>query len=161
MFDELLPTGLTGAARKLGVEPLEVVRLMVLSDTVTPSFGVTDDHLAKLKALGRIEHDWWQGRALPKDDNAARARVRGALALLLEKSGKGPIRMDNLWRGLEIEQQALIEEALNLLADEEVLVVANDEVGVTVSVGADHQATVQAIAEGKSQPDVLNPLYNG
>lgn len=161
MYEELLPTGLTGAARKLGVEPLEVVRLMVLSDTVTPSFQVTEAHLEKLRTLGRIHHGWWNGVELPKDELPARAKVRAALGILLKHAPEGPVRMDNLWRGLPVDDQALIEEALNLLADEEVLVVANDEVGVTVSVPADHVATVKAIVDGSSQPDVLNALVNG
>lgn len=161
MFEELLPTGLTSAARRLGVEPLEVVRLMVVSDTVTPGFIVTPEHLHKLQRLGGIEGGWWQGIELPEDASPARARVRAALGLLLKQGADGPIRMDNLWRGLSLDDQGLIEEALNLLADEEIVLVENAEMGVVVSVPPASRDRVQRISDGAEQVESLEPLFAG
>lgn len=160
MYEDLLPTGLTAAARHLGVEPLEIVRLMVLSDTVTPGFQVSKEHLAKLGALGGIERGWWDGVALPEDSSPARSRVRAALQMLLARSGNGPVRMDNLWRGLPIGDQALIEEALNLLADEEIVTVENADMGVVVSVPSANVEQLRALGDGTGTLDALEPLFH-
>lgn len=162
MYEELLPIGLVGAARRLGVEPLEVVRLMVVTDSVTPGYVVTDDHLRKLAEVGRIESGWWDGVELPADANPARARVRAALHLLIERAPAGaPVRMDNLWRGLPVDDQALIEDALNALADDERVEIECADSGVLVCVPPSQVEALKAIATGKAKSDILDALVQG
>lgn len=159
MFDELLPVGLTGAARRLGVEPLEVVRLMVVSDSVTSGYIVTDDHLRKLAAVGGIEAGWWDGVPEPAD---ARGRIRAVLGLLLRRAPNGrAVRIDNLWRGLPLEDQQLVEDALNVLADEELAEISNEQAGVMISVPPEQTAAVQALADGTSRSAGLDELVQG
>lgn len=159
MLDELLPSGLSTAARKLGVEPLEVVRLMVVSDTVSPGFSVTDDHVAKLAEIGQIESGWWQGVALPEDDNPARQRVRAMLTVLLERAAEGPIRMDNLWRGLPVDEQELVDDGLRTLAEEEVVEIQNAVSGILVGLIEGQVDTVRSLSEGQGSSPGLNELY--
>ena len=159
MLDELLPTGLTAAARKLGVEPLEVVRLMVVSDTISPGFTMTDDHLRKLAEVGDIASGWWRGVELPDDEIPVRQRVRAMLGILLARSADGPVRMDNLWRGLPVDDQELVEEALRVLAEEGLVEIRNTVSGIRVGVLPARVAEVQALVEGTAQSAGLNELY--
>ena len=161
MIESLLPTTLTGAARRLGVEPLEVVRLMVVSDSVSPGFKVSEEELGRLAALGRMEWGWWDGFALPDDPQPLRQRVRGALQLLISRGATGPIRMDNLWRGLPPDDQRLIEDALNVLADEELLVIQNAVPGVQVHISSGKTDVIQGIADGTVESPGLTDLYAG
>ena len=160
MIEELLPSGLTGAARSLGVEPLEVVRLMVMTDTVSDGFSVNEDHVQKLANFGQIESGWWDGAELPKDDNPTRQRVRAAIGLLLGRCAGGQtIRLDNLWRGLPIAEQEIVEEAMNILADEERVQIGNHSSGVRIGVPADQEDGLKAIANGEADSDGLAELY--
>jgi hypothetical protein len=160
MLENLIPSGLTGAARNLGVEPLEVVRLMVMTDTVSDGFNCNADHLQKLAAYGQIETGWWDGAELPEDDNATRQRVRAAIGLLLGRcSGGQTIRLDNLWRGLPVEEQELVEEAMNILADEERVQIGNHTSGVRIGVPPDQEDGLKAIANGKAESEGLAELY--
>ncbi|MEZ4318231.1 MAG: hypothetical protein R3F61_12045 [Myxococcota bacterium] len=162
MLDELLPTGLCDAARSLGVEPLEVVRLMVATDTVSDRFSASPDHLEKLAEFGGIEGGWWEGAELPEDDNPIRQRVRAAIGLLLGRSaGEDYLRMDNLWRGLPLEDQETVEEAMNILSDEGLVEIDNAEKGVLIAVPSESQAALRALATGEGESDGLNELYQG
>jgi len=162
MLEELLPTGLTETARRLGVEPFEVVRLMVATDTVSERFSATDDHLQKLMSFGEIESGWWEGAELPDDANPLRKRVRAAIGLLLGRAAGGTaIRMDNLWRGLGLADQVVVEEALNILADEELVVIENTDSGVKISYTAAAEEVLRELASGKSDVEALTEVYQG
>ncbi len=160
MLEKLLPSGLTGAARDLGVEPLEVVRLMVMTDTVSDGFNCNEAHLQKLASYGQIETGWWDGAELPKDDNPTRQRIRAAIGLLLGRCTDGQtIRLDNLWRGLPIEHQQIVEEAMNILADEERVQIGNHTSGVRIGVPPDQAEALAAIANGEAESEGLAELY--
>lgn len=162
MYEELLPVGLTGAAIRLGVEPLEVIRLMVVADCVTPGFTVTEDHLLKLARTGGIETGWWDDVEVPEDDLPLRARVRAALQLLLDKAPPGTaIRMDNLWRGLPLEDQELVEDALNVLADEEHVVLENHESGVRILIPPGQEAAIRGLVDLTVVSAGLDELVQG
>lgn len=162
MFEELLPIGLTGAANRLGVEPLEVIRLMVVADCVTPGFTVSEDHLLKLARTGGIEAGWWDDMELPEDDQPLRQRVRAALQLLLAKASAGaPIRMDNLWRGLPLEDQELVEDALNVLADEDLVVLENHESGVRILIAPGQEAAIRGLVDLTVVSEGLDELVQG
>lgn len=161
MLEELLPTGLNDAARRLGVTPLEVVRLMVASDSVTPGFSATADHLRKLAEIGQIEGGWWEGAELPTDENASRQRVRAAVGLLLGRAASGPIRMDNLWRGLAPADQQLVAEAMDILGFEDKVDIQSANCGITIGVRSDQREFLAALASGDAESPGLNELYQG
>jgi hypothetical protein len=158
MFDELLPASLSTGAKRLGVEPLEIVRLMVQSDTVTPDLTVTSSHLAQLAEVGGIESGWWEGVDLPADTHPQRAVVRAAIGLLAERAS-GPVRMDNLWRGRPLRDQELIEETLNLLDEAGTIQIVNAPQGVQVLVDAAQVDTLKGISAGTTTFAALDELF--
>lgn len=160
MLDELLPMGLSEGARRAGVEPLELVRLMVESDTVTPRLRVTAGQIETLVRVGGIEHGWWDGVALPSDSIPERAVVRAAIGMLASRAGAGPVRMDNLWRGRPLGEQSQIEDALNLLDEAGTVRIVNAPAGVQVQVDPAQIARLEAIASG-SEDGGLGVLFQG
>ncbi|MCB9668518.1 MAG: hypothetical protein H6736_02985 [Alphaproteobacteria bacterium] len=148
MLDELLPMTLSQGAARVGVEPLEIVRLMVGSDLVSPDLTVSPAQLDKLAEAGGIESGWWEGVAIPADTVAGRGVVRAALGILAARAASGPVRMDNLWRGRPLDDQDLIEQAVETLDEAGTLQIVNAPAGVQVMVEADGIQQLQAIAAG-------------
>lgn len=163
MLSDLLPLGLTGAAARLGLEPFELVRLLVATDAMPRDLRFTTEQVDGLFARAALEQPWWDGVDLPEDKNPLRQRVRAALGLLLGKGfvgGEGT-RIDNVCRGLPSEDQALIRDALVALADEGHLTLVPGRMGVRVTVTPASEGRVRDIAAGKSDTSALSVLYEG
>lgn len=162
MIDEFRPLGLSDAARRVGVDPFELVRLAVVFDEPLARLRLGADAIARLRAQAGIE-ELWADRALPEDSNPVRAAVRGAAQLLLDRGwvGQSATRLDNLGRGLPPIQQDAIEEAATILAEEGVLLLVASPRGVQVSVAPGAEATLRAIAAGTSAPESLAALWVG
>lgn len=159
MFDELVPMSLSEGARRAGVEPLELLRLMVESDTVTPRLQLTAAQVENLVRVGGVEYDWWN--AVPTDGLTERQIVLVAVGLLAVHAREGkPVRMDNLWRGRPVEQQQRIEEALNLLDEQGTIRIVNAPAGVQIHVDASTVPTLEAIGAG-TEDGGLGVLFQG
>ena len=150
MLDELRPLGLSAAASRLGVDPLEVVRLLVVAEMDSGALEVPHDDLDKLRELGGIE-SWWDDATPPEDENSLRGAVRGALGQLLErgKVGDEKTRLDNLWRGLAPDNQAVIEQAVMFLIEEGKLLTAAEPRGVVVSIAPGAEDELKGIVDGQ------------
>lgn len=162
MLDDLRPLSLSDAARDLGVDPFEVVRLMVASEIAFDSLTLTRDDVAQVRRNAAIER-WWADSTLPVDENRLRAAVRGALHQLLSRGliGEATTRLDNLWRGLELEQQMAIEQAVMVLLEEEKLLTAASPRGVQVSVSPPAADALEKIANGEVPHDGINAVCAG
>ena len=164
MLDELMPLGLADAARKLGTEPFEVVRLLVAANAVPHGpLQVDGEAIERLREAGRIEPSWWDGISLPKDANARRARIRAAVQLLIDKDrvGEATTRMDNVWRGLRAEDQQLLQGALMALAEEGVLRLGATPIGLVVSIEPKATDTATRLVAGKHDSPGLKALLEG
>lgn len=162
MIDELRPMSLSTAARLLGLDPLEVVRLQVVFEKDTTSLELTPEDIDDLRDAAGIE-SWWEQATLPNDDNPARAAVRGALHQLNFRVLVGEVttRLDNLWRGLSSDQQVAIEQAVMVLLEEGVLLTSASERGVQVSIKPGAEDVVEGIATGRSEPEGLAAMWQG
>ena len=56
-------------------------------------------------------------------------------------------------------QIRLIEEAMNVLSDEGIVIIANAKSGVLISVPSDQETELRALAAGESESTALNELY--
>lgn len=165
MLDELQPLSLTAAARRLGIDPFEVVRLLVVADAVPKGpFALPPELVQRLAELGRIEPPWWEGVALPNGEGPpGLKRIRAALGLLLSRghtTGQ-PTRLDNVWRGLAPGEQQQISRALHALVDEGLLAIEAAPIGQLVWILDGATERVQAIAEGSDIPDSLTTAVEG
>ncbi|HHO49992.1 MAG TPA: hypothetical protein ENK18_03765 [Deltaproteobacteria bacterium] len=165
MLDELQPLSLTAAARRLGIDPFEVVRLLVVADAVPKGpFALAPELVQRLGELGRIEPPWWEGVALPNGEgHPGLKRIRAALGLLLSRghTAERPTRLDNVWRGLEHTEQELLSRALHTLAEASLLSIEVTPIGQLVCVRDEARERVQAIAEGSDIPDSLTAAVEG
>jgi len=162
MLGELRPLGLSDAARSLGVDPFEVVRLMVAFEKLHERLLLKHDDVDALREAAGIE-DWWRETKLPEDTNRLRAAVRGALHQLVSRRliGEVTTRLDNLWRALALDQQVAIEQAVMMLLEEEKLLTAASPRGVQVSIAPGAEGELDAIANGETEHAELAMLWQG
>lgn len=164
MLDDLAPVGLADAARRLGTEPFEVVRLLVAAAAVPEGPLMIDATLIeRLREIGGIEPTWWHDQALPKDKSPARARVRAALEMLISRGrvGDQQTRMDNVWRGLDPADQEALQLGLGALAEDGVLRITATPVGLKISVEAGQKERAEKIASGKEESAPLSAALAG
>jgi hypothetical protein len=123
MLDDLRPQSLPEAALGLGIDPFELVRLAVGAGVSLERLGFAPEDSAKIAAFAGIDSAWWEGASLPADDRPRRARVRALLARMVERKlvGDSSTRLDNLWRGLDPNDRALVEQAVRGMLQEGVL----------------------------------------
>jgi hypothetical protein len=161
MLEDLKPVGLPEAARRIGVDPFEVLRLLVVAGAVPDGALLVDPEIVdKLPGIGRIEDPWWSGVSLPKDANQARARVRAAVKLLLDRGrvGEDRTRLDNVWRGLEPPDRKLLERALEVLAEEGMIRILPSPIGPLVSIDPSAVESARKLAAGKHDSPGLKAL---
>ena len=161
MLDELRPMGLSAAARSLGVDLFEVVRLLVASETGPDSLRLTPEHVEQLRVFGGIERPWWPDVELPEDEHPLRQRVRAAVQQLLDRGYVGAVttRMDNVWRGLPTDDQVFLQTALTALGEEGVLAITATPAGMQVAVVEERVDVARAIADGRHDTPGLTALY--
>ena len=118
MLDSLRPKSIRDAALEAGIDPFELVRLLVAQKVELDALHLSQTQLDEVIDNSGIE-TWWDSRRLPSDENSLRAAIRGALGQLVERElvGARTTRLDNLWRGLVIDQQVAIEQAIVMLME--------------------------------------------
>lgn len=164
MLHELQPLGLVDSAKRLGLDPFELVQLLVATDGVPKDMVFSTEQVDGLIGKGGVESGWWDEATLPEGDkNPKRQRVRAALGLLLDRGhvGGAGTRADNLWRGLSSEDQMLVRDAVLVLVDEGLLDNVPAKSANNVTVSAEHEARVRDIVEGRTEHSALSALYEG
>ena len=163
MLDDLRSVGLNDAARKLGCDPFDVVRLLVATGRKDLSFRFDAATLEALRTLARIDPPWWDGVSLPSDPSPGRARMRAAVQLLQSRGhlGENRTRMDNVWRGLAADDQDLLRIGLQALGEDGLLDVAPSAIGMMVSVQPRALDQVQQFVAGRTTPAALKVVLEG
>jgi hypothetical protein len=163
MLEEFRTVGLTDAARRLGCDPFDVVHLLVAAGRSGADFTFDAASLEHLQRVGGIQASWWAAVSLPADASTARARVRAAVQLLQMRghTGESRTRLDNVWRGLSGEDQVLLRNGLQALADDGLLETTATSVGVMVSIPTKALDQVQQFVAGRVTPPALQAALEG
>ena len=161
VLSELQPIGINELSRRLGVDPFEAMRLLLATgfDLKKPlTFPPALVH--ELRQRGGVDESWWTGVKLAP---GGRARVAEALQMLLDRGlvGARTTRMDNVWRGLPFDEQALLQRALTTLTGEGLLVCVGAPTGLQIAVEASKKAQVEGIAKGSASTAGLDALFGG
>ncbi len=161
MLDELRPMTVGDAARSLGIDVFEVVRLLVASRTADENLSVNAEVVSELRTFGGIQDSWWEGAAEPSDANPERGRLRAALQLLRDRGhlGTNTTRMDNVWRGLSAADQDFLQTALSILGEEGHLALVASPVGIQVSIHDDSKNIIDAIIDKGTMTSGLNAIF--
>lgn len=159
MLDELGPVGLADAARELGCEPFDVIQLAVAArgHVGASPLVFTRAELDKMRTMGGFEPTWWTDVQLPSDASQERARVRAAMQQLQMRGyvGAKQTRIDNVWRGLDIESRDLLRRAIAALVADGLLVATGTSAGIQVSIDPKGVGAVQDLVGGKATPESL------
>ena len=159
-LNALTPIGLNEVSRRLGVDPFETVRLLIATEQdLSGPMLFAPEVVEMLRDQGGVEDSWW-----PDAQQAEpQALVEAAVKQLLDRGlvGDKTTRMDNVWRGLPIDDQALLQQALTVLAEEQVVRCVGTPIGLHVAVDASQKAVAEAIASGSSSTEGLDALYEG
>jgi hypothetical protein len=160
VLSSLTPIGLNELSRRLGVDPFETVRLLVAVRHDLSGPMMFDPSLVEtLRSQGGVEDSWWAdaGAAEPKE------RVQAVVRAMLDRGlvGDTTTRMDNVWRGLPFEDQALVQQAITALAEEQIVRCIGTPIGLQVAIDAGQKAKAEKIAAGKASTSGLDALYEG
>jgi hypothetical protein len=161
MLDALSPPDLHTAAERLGVHPFEVVRLTVMSGHALDGLVLPDERLQALRTFGGFE-TWWDGAALPDDDNPRRQAIRGVLDAMLERDlvGDRTTRLENLWSGLDGEAREAAERGVAVMVEMGLLHTLAQPSGVQVSVHPDGLDTLRGVVSRGQAPPELAATWN-
>jgi hypothetical protein len=148
-------------AVRLGLHPFDVVRILAARGGLPAGLASEPAEVDRLRQAGGIEV-WWTG-SHPIEDDAVRARgvLRSVARELVQRGIQGDrtTRADNVWRGLEAEDQRTARRALNLLIQERFVRTLATPVGNHVSVIPDQVGAMQRIAAGSDMPASLAALW--
>jgi hypothetical protein len=124
---------------------------------------VQADDVKVLRKFGRIER-WWDEGLRPLDDADVRSGlVRASLKELLDRGHVEPsrARLDNLWRGLPVDQQSLLQSAMDALDEAQLLRIEQIELGTVVTIPADRADTIRAFIAGEQSLPQLAEILGG
>lgn len=135
MLDSLKALTLGEAARQVGVDPFELVRILVQRGEGA-HLRIPRSSIPEIRDFAGVE-SWWSGQYEVVDDPfAVRGRVLTALQMLLDRGHVGLAsltRLDNLWRGLPLSDQQVIESVVRVLEGDGLLVLVQTERGLQVA----------------------------
>jgi hypothetical protein len=154
------PIGLYEAGRLLGLDPFEIVRLLVLAGAFPArEIALGPEHLAVVRSTGGVE-DWWTPPP-PRTGDARRSIVLAVLGRLIEHGAVGDTgtRADNLWRGLPPEDQLLVQQAVQLLVQSGRIATWMTPRGVQVAVAHEAVEDLRRVAAGEADPGPLGALW--
>jgi hypothetical protein len=148
-------------ARRLNLHPFDVVRILVFHDVSRPDYRFDPSEVDWIRSLGGIE-TWWGGDCTLLDEPI---RARGVLRSIVRELkrrgyvGTSAVRVDNVFRGMEPDDELLARKALNLLIHEHVVRSVPTAIGTFVSLQADQEELVEGIVSGSEMPAGLAALW--
>lgn len=158
LFEKLT---LTEVARWLDLHPFEVARILGHEDQLPARLRFDRDEVDRIRDIAGVE-TWWDGGARPvTDESTPRALVRSLAHKMREfelLDGR-TTRADNLFRGLEADDQVTVRRAVNqLIRDEHVRSVPTPR-GLHVRVNDASREVISGIADGTAYPPGLEALW--
>jgi len=160
VLDALTPIGLNEVSRRLGVDPFETVRLLIATQQdLSGPLVFAAELVDTLRDQGGVDATWWADA----EQAGPQERVQAAVKQMLDRGfvGDTTTRMDNMWRGLPLDDQALLQQALTVLSDEEIVRCIGTPIGLQASIDAGKKALAEKIASGKTSTPGLDALYEG
>jgi len=148
-------------ASRLELSPFELARAMGKSEGL-PSilrFGEADVDRIRVR-VGLTE--WWPNGLIPVEDHVkGRALVRSLAQKLsaFQREGGASTRADNLFRGLEGEEQLLVRRAVNLFHQNGLIDRLSRTDGLYVSVDTLQVSSLEQIAAGTAFPENIQKLW--
>ena len=134
---------LSEASLALGVHPFDLIRVLVALGAFPPDLPLNAEEVERVRTL------------------AARGIARGLCVQLIEHGLLDPTsaRLDNIFRGLDADAQAVARAVLHALVQEGYLRTFTTPSGVNVTIASRHGEDVLKIASGDAFPRALALLW--
>ncbi len=141
-------------AKWLELHPFEVVRILVADGTLPPDLRLDSADVERVRARGQLETWWEKPPTAEEGESPDRALVRALLRELVSRGLVEPqaARADNLFRGLDADQQRLLRRAVNALIKEGCLYSQMSALGLSVGVRLAAADSVRQFAESGGGP---------
>ncbi len=162
-IDQFKKLGVKDLAARLGIHPFNVVRILTAKNQLEPRLQFDEDDVEKVRRFGGVEYWWTGGCTLEEDGIRARGVLRSVARELVKRGivGENTTRADNVYRGLEPDDERTARRALNVLIQEQYLRTVPTPLGIHVSVVSDKLSIVERLAAGKEIPPALAVLWLG
>jgi hypothetical protein len=161
--DQFKKLGIKDLSARLGLHPFNAVRILNAKNLLTDDLLFEEDDVEKVRRFGGIEY-WWTGSCTLEDDTIQGRAVLRSIARELVKRGvvgEQTTRADNVYRGLEPDDERLARRALNVLIQEQFLRTLPTPLGIHVSIVPDRHQALERLAAGKEIPPALAVLWLG
>ncbi len=155
--------GIKDLSARLGIHPFNAVRILTAKNQLSADLLFDEDDVEKVRRFGGIEY-WWTGSCTLEEDSIQGRAVLRSIARELVKRGVVGVqttRADNVYRGLEADDERLARRALNVLIQEQFLRTMPTPLGIHVSIVPDRLQAVERLATGKEIPPALAVLWRG
>ncbi|MFH1467170.1 MAG: hypothetical protein ABIO70_22490 [Pseudomonadota bacterium] len=162
-IDQFKKLGIKDLAARLGIHPFNVVRILTAKSLLTPDLHFEEDDVEKVRRFGGVEY-WWTGSCEIIDDSIrARGVLRSIVRELLRRGlvGETTTRADNIYRGLEPDDERVARRALNVLIQEQLVRTLPTPLGIHVSAAPEQRQALERLAEGREIPPALAVLWLG
>ncbi|MBN1337666.1 MAG: hypothetical protein JXB39_17065 [Deltaproteobacteria bacterium] len=153
--------GVKDIAGHLGLHPFDVIRVLAARGPLPEDLAFEESEQERIRGESGLEVWWTPGRRLEADSVHARGVLRSMVRELVARKIVAPraTRVDNLWRGLEDEDERIARRAVNLLLQEQFLKTVSSRLGIMVTVPADKVEALERIAAGTEMPASLAALW--
>ncbi len=161
--DQFKKLGIKDVAARLGIHPFNAVRILTAKSQLTPELLFEEDDIEKVRRYGGIEYWWTGGCTLEEDAIQGRAVLRSIARELVKRGvvGEQTTRADNVYRGLDPDDERLARRALNVLIQEQYLRTMPTPLGIHVSIVPERHQALERLANGKEIPPALAVLWLG
>lgn len=161
--DQFKKLGIKDLAARLGIHPFNIVRILSTKNQLAADLSFEEDDVEKVRRFGGVEY-WWTGSCtIEADGIRARAVLRSLARELLKRGfvGESTTRADNVYRGLDPEDERVARRALNILIQEQLVRTVPTPLGIHVSVVPEQVRLLERLAAGKEVPPALAVLWLG
>jgi hypothetical protein len=150
-------------AARLGIHPFNIVRILTAKNQLTADLLFEEDDVEKVRRFGGVEYWWTAGCVVEPDSIRARGVLRSLVRELLKRGivGETTTRADNVYRGLDAEDERVARRALNVLIQEQLVRTVPTPLGIHVSVVPEQVRLLERLAAGKEVPPALAVLWLG
>ena len=160
MSDSLAPVTVKGLAQQWGLQPHEILRLLIVHRVSIDALLFEPHQAEKLGSLAGL----LDLRESPDIDPASIERREwtvNAIRYMLEHAMVTPktLRLDNLWRLLPMESARIVQGIVDALAGENLVSVGRDYNGATLSIDPQGIEILRAFVHDGVVPESLAYLW--
>jgi hypothetical protein len=143
------------------LHPFDVMRILGASTGTPDTLCFDEQQVGAIIAAGGLETWWGPGSAIPQDPSPTAAMARALCHELVSRGfvGRRKTRLDNCFRGLDVNTQSVLERGVEVLVRVGLLEISAAPTGRRVAVVESAVERLAGFASGKQRPLELSALW--